>query len=65
MLNGYVCVCDFLVLLGHMYSSVPLVQTSDLDLREEVNWCFNECNRCEHIMIHWRRLVLLGSVRNI
>lgn len=33
---------------GLMYLSVALVQTTDLDLREELNWSFNESNRCDH-----------------
>lgn len=29
--------CVFPLFFGHMYSSVALVQTTDLDLREEMN----------------------------
>lgn len=49
---------------SHMYSSLALVQTTDLDLREEVNWCFNESNRCECAVIH-RRCVLVALTRNL
>lgn len=34
-----------------MHCSEAVAQTTDLDLREEVNLCLNECNRCEHTMI--------------
>lgn len=57
-------ICVFLI-FGHMYSSEALFQTTDLDFSEKVNWCLNECNRCEHTVIHWRHLVLPAPARTI